>query len=125
MELLGCAQDEIGQLILPGEVPLQIQRAQLGDVELEVPPLAALEVRVDPAHAELVHRLAVTRIQFDQTGNRVDVLVRHLRGLAHIRQPLCERAHEVGLLRVHFLVTAAETATEQVVGDATQAPAAL
>lgn len=124
VEFLGGAQDEIGQLILPREVPLQVQRAQLGDVELQVPPLTTLEVRVNPAHAELVHRLAVTRIQFDQTRDRVDVLVRHLRSF-NPRQPLGERAHEVRLLRVHLLVATAEAATEQVVRDATQAPAAL
>lgn len=125
VEFLAGAQNEICQLVLPREVPLQVQRAQLRDVKLQIPSLRALQVRVDAAQTQFVHSDAITRVKFDQTGNGIDVLLANFLRLSDGGQPLCEGTYEVRLLGVHLLLAAAEAAAEHVVWDAAQAPTAL
>ena len=83
------------------------------------------QVWVDPARSQLLDSGGLARVKRDKHWNRILVGRDQLLLLASVGDPLCEPLDEIGLVRCKLLLFPAEAATEEVVGETAQAPAAL
>ena len=62
----GGQEDQVHQRLRLFAVPTQVERTQLRDVELEVAPLSAREVRVHTHSLQVLDRGQVVRVESDQ-----------------------------------------------------------
>jgi len=128
VKLATCTDNELDQVFLLGVVALQKQTEYLRNVKFEISPQPCPHIRIDTTYTQLSHRCLIARVQFNESGDRVYIVlpVAHLLTvLADVRQPPCERTHEVRLICFELLLAATQTTTKEVVRDATQAPASF
>ena len=98
-------KDEIDKFILLLEVALQVERAQLGDVELEVPSLLWAQIRVDSAARQFYHSSLVATVELNQARNRIKVVF----FISFVRtfqtwQPSCKLSYELRLVMTKLLL---------------------